>query len=428
MVLLVVLPALSAPATAEVNPKSQPNPTGSNELARQKLPDDAHKSPAKLKDDASPSEALRWLAAAQKQNKPLEAIRKKLVETRVNGVNGVNEADAAASQEHPQVDSGDYDGDGRRDLAVVMPNPCAEDCSAQGPAWSAFVLWGDQSWTELYAVEARTVALLPQTDLTGDGLVDIALSAETCGAHTCFKDVKIYSVAPRPNKGAPSLRLIFDSQRQNDIATRGVELRGDKKPAEVTLSSGNIGSVGAGPFQRNLSVTYQWNPKAQKFSQRSKRWEKSNLRLHRLHDALNFIAENEPQKAETALQEVIDGRGLKDLPDALKGDAKLADLMRRQLPLVARFELAMLAAAQGDTARLDEIRKKLEADAPTSPATAATREFARAWKKDGDLKSACEAAAARFAQSTDKTWTLTALQLGYNSPVKFDAAGLCVAN
>lgn len=414
---------------AQANPKTAAKETIPKQIARHAVPESKSASDSTPTDGsvgfASFEETLAWLSHANKEDKSTGEIRNKLVARSVAHDSASREKDDA-----PQVQSGDYDGDGRRDLAVVLRDSCSADCPAQGPNWRAFIVWGNRTWSELLpgeAAEARTVALLAQGDLSGDGLPDIALGRETCGAHTCFKNALIFGVASTTQKSA-RLEPIFDSAQQSDMATDKITLRADKKPAQIILSSGEVGSAGAGTFQRNSSIAYTWNPKTRHFTPGKKVWEKSNLRLHRFQDALNFWEDNQLDQAQKTFREVIDSHGLQDLPDALKDNATLAHQLRRELSAAARFELGMIAAAQNDADGMERLLKKLESDAPKSPATAALRTFARAWKTDGALQAACYSGAAQFPLKPDDAWALDAIQLGYNAPVEFDAAGLCVAD
>ena len=426
-VLATVLLIFALAPSARANPQASPEPEEARPpvIARHALPESDANQAEPSENFASLEEALVWLSHANEQDKSTDEIRKKLIARPLAHHSASSEID-----DTPQLQSGDYDGDGARDLVVVLRDFCAADCPAQGPNWRGFIIWGDRTWSELLtgeAAEARAVALLPQGDLTGDGFPDIALSRETCGAHTCFKDARIFSVASTTQKPAP-LRLIFDSAQQSDMATAKIALRTGKKPAEIILSSGDIGSAGAGTFQRNSSLTYTWNPQSEKFDPGKRVWETSDLRLHRFQDALNFWADKKPDKARKAFQEVIDSPALKDLPGARKQNATLAHQLRRELSAAARFELGMLAAVRNDSDEMARLLEKLEADTPKSPATAALREFTRAWKADGDRNLACRSAASKFPTKPDDAWGLDAIQLGYNAPVKFDASGLCVGH
>lgn len=432
LAMVALLLTLAPPAGA--NPKVAPAASSNKATAAPAHPDEAGAQQIKrqaLPQAESPlAQALNWLSDVNEQDKSTEEIRNKLVVlpgAHASGAETVAPEEGTVKSDAPQLQSGDFDGDGRRDLVVVLPAACGADCSERGPRAHAFIIWGDRTWSELATGEARSLSLLPQGELTGDGLPDIGLSVKTCGAHTCFKDARIFASAPNTPKPAP-FQLIFDSAQHSEMATAKITVRVDKKPAQIILSSGDIGSAGAGSFQRNASITYTWQPQSGRFSPGQKVWETSNLRLHRFQDALNFWAESRLTDAQKAFTEVIDAHPLKDLPDAVQDDARLAHQLRRQLGAVAHFELGMLAAAQDDAAKMERILKELQADAPQSPATAALGEFVRAWRADGDLRSACQRAAAKFPQRPDDTWVLDAIELGYNAPVKFDASGLCVGH
>src|SRR5690554_1350546 len=194
-VLATVLLIFALAPSARANPQASPEPEEARPpvIARHALPESDANQAEPSENFASLEEALVWLSHANEQDKSTDEIRKKLIARPLAHHSASSEID-----DTPQLQSGDYDGDGARDLVVVLRDFCAADCPAQGPNWRGFIIWGDRTWSELLtgeAAEPRAVALLPQGDLTGDGFPDIALSRETCGAHTCFKDARIFSVA-----------------------------------------------------------------------------------------------------------------------------------------------------------------------------------------------------------------------------------------
>jgi hypothetical protein len=382
--------------------------------------------------DASTEEIVSWLALANAEDKSVAWMLQKLEPASTSGANAALESLKSDGSGDISIQAGDFDGDGERDLAVSIANECADDACAAGPPWTVGVVWAGDQWTRLLQSEARAVEFLAPADLSGDGVPDLVVALETCGAHTCLKEVRAYSVQPSNDDESAALSEIFNSRKagkragDNFYPSQEVRILAEYDPARLALSGAIFGSVGAGPFQRKLTTIWQWSTQTNRLEESAEIWEKSNLRLHKFHDALVYLSKNQPEKAKEALDRVVNDAGLQELPDALSGDTRLSHRMRRQLAQAARFELARIALAKNDLKAFDEIKTRLESKTPSSPAAAATIQLGKVFKATDNAAAACKTAVAEFPEKPDDSWVLDSIQLGYNSPVKFNYQGLCV--
>lgn len=153
---------------------------------------------------------------------------------------------------------GDLDGDGEDEYIVRITNPVVTD------VWpDADVLIFDrgaagyevafQSSTMLGPSPPWQPVILGIGDFNGDGKLEAAFTADSCGAHTCWTYVYI---------------LAWDGQQYVDIIDgevevpyardiRFVDVESDGIE-ELYVAAGQVGSVGAGP-QRNVDFTYAWD-------------------------------------------------------------------------------------------------------------------------------------------------------------------------
>jgi hypothetical protein len=344
--------------------------------------------------------------------------------------------------EEPRVRllTGDFDADGEADLAAAFLADCADaSCAETRGKWTVGVIWGDTGWSHLATSERFAPKFLGPVDLTGDEYPELVFTIEQCGAHTCYKNAQVLS----GHGGERFRRILYLGDDVEGYGSRGLpqeveivqpadkteqtEQAGDALP-RLEVSGGLVGSAGAGIFQRRSHVVWAWRPDHHKLERVGTRWEPSDLRLHRFHDAVVALQRGELADAQKLFAEVIANKELRELPTEASPDPELAEAMRTQLAHTARFMLARLALERGDTDRFARLRDELQASAPKSPPTQAVQQLDEAWRGSEHAAEACESAAEAFPKATDDEWVLDSLQLGYNAPVTFDAdfeRGLC---
>ncbi len=221
--------------------------------------------------------------------------------------------------------SGDLDGDGRVDAAVLVPLPGNEARTpnpgvvfvsrAAGPGLERFPPGGE--------ADASIVGrgILSIAERTGDARPDLVLLANSCGAHTCSSRVYIESwdgTAWRdfgPGVGIDSVEA---------ISFGGTGING-----QLVMRGGIINSVGAGP-QRAATTTYTFD--GVRWSARSILPDKAAYLFHAVRDADDLFDRAKFADAITAYTAAIDARDLKDWKletnaadgrDSLKGYALL---------------------------------------------------------------------------------------------------------
>lgn len=371
---------------------------------------------------ASPETVARWLTTAFERGKSGKWIQRKLNQTKPDRLD----------KSRVFWTTGDYDADGRADLAAAFFAGCADPACAQGGLWTVGVAWGGGGWSKLAEAPRYAPEFVGPADLTGDKHPELIVALKDCGAHTCFENVQVYT-----SDGRRPFRQVLDLADHvsgygggglpQEVRIEQPDDESDALPA-LAISGGLVNSAGAGAFQRSSTVLWKWNEQRHVIEPVETRWQASDLRLHRFHDAIIALDHGDIEKAKAALAEVIDDPTLRELPEEIEPDADYAKKLREQLADTARFELARIALQQGQSSQYDQIRDRLSSSATPGPAARATVKLGAIFEKTSDLAAACHDAAAVFPEKPDDDWVLDAIGLGYNAPVKFTAdvhRGLC---
>jgi hypothetical protein len=165
-------------------------------------------------------------------------------------------------------------------------------------------------------------------DLDADGRADLVYSLATCGAHTCFEDLKILSW----EDGSFKNRLEGSSA---DLPYPNIEVRDPDGDGifQLEVTGTGIGSVGAGP-QREITWVWSYAPGTGMWDKTSESLGTSNYRIHVLQDADTAARQGDYQKALVLYQRVVSDPTLQDWVDPEKEQAELG--------AYARFKIMVL--------------------------------------------------------------------------------------
>ena len=269
----------------------------------------------------------------------------------------------------------------------------------EGGHWTAGVLWASGGWSELgdrfSGGREYRIGVVPDVDLTGDGVPEMISSQTQCGAHTCF--VKLWVLtAEGSDKPHPALdtRHTVPPVRSHEafIFIQGMFLvRSDGGLPFLRLDGGLVGSAGAGDLQRAYTLRWKWDPQLELVTPVrhpdgtiARLWYPSDQRIFRFHDALIVLDADEPQRARQLLREVITGTKLRDWPG--QRDRTATKRGREQLAHYAWFVLARIALEQGASEKLRTINAGLSKD---SPALAAIEKLQSVYEATWSMAIAC---------------------------------------
>ena len=248
----------------------------------------------------------------------------------------------------------------------------------------------------------------PQLDMTGDGLLEVVLKTEFCGAHTCTQEYEVLSahagtVAPLSGSEGPYTRIALSYSDVNFA-----DETGDGLP-DILLHGGFIGSVGAGPYQRGSSQIWAWDSVAGQLELAETRLDPSNYRFHLLNEANDAFDDGDYQMAIAKYLQVIEDETLEDGEGLLAGE-NTYDYSRQY----AAFRLMLIYTITDNPGEISSWVVWLQTFYYDAPISQATAPFWEAHNATADVAQACTAVTV-YLQSVDKP-TGPLADLGYALP------------
>ena len=317
----------------------------------------------------------------------------------------------------------DINGDGSLDLSVAFVDPYAPQASArvllrpmlQPPSrgmvaiflclGSRYVL-GDP----LLEAPGANPILHAAGDLTGEGITDLVVGWETCGAHTCYQELEAVMAA-----GSSLSRTRLDSTL--DLPYPAVQLLPDGR---LAVTGTGIASAGAGPF-RQITRVWSWEAEQQGFVIVSETLEAPRFRIHLLLDAEAAGRRGDWDTALELYHRVILDDTLLDWADAA--------VERANLTGYSMYRVVVMYVSKGDLGDAQVAYGILQNQYPAGSTGRAYAELGSAfWGVFGetqDLRRSCLAAQA-FAEA-HRTAVLAPLYFGYANPA-FTTGDVCPVN
>lgn len=306
----------------------------------------------------------------------------------------------------------DMNGDTWNDLAVAYLDTFKPQASAyrflrpmhQPPSRGTVAIYLCQGsryvlGDPVLAANDATPILHPAGDLTGDGVSDLVIGWETCGAHTCYQQLEAVRatgtallrsrIEPTLDLPYPALRLLPDSH--------------------LAVTGTGIASAGAGPY-RQLTREWSWSEEQQAFVVASEALEAPRFRIHALLDGEAAARGGDWVKALELYQRVILDDSLLDWADAAVERANLTGYgMYRSVVAYASL------GDQGDARVAYGILQNQYLDGSTGRAYAElATAFWDAYSQAGDVELGCQAA--RAFTEAHRAEILDPLSFGYVNP------------
>jgi hypothetical protein len=308
----------------------------------------------------------------------------------------------------------DFDGDGRLDVAIAIQDPAV---TSPGPTGSLF-LWlcrpvgFELTYRTQPEADHSAPLILAAADLTGDEAAELAFGRPACGAHTCFLAVGVL----RWN-GEEFVDRWQGTSEDLPTPSVTVTLPEADRPAAITITSGGVQSVGAGP-PRSITRRWTWSPVSGAFVPDTDFLAPPVYRIHGVHDADRAFRETHYAQSERLyLEALIDA----DLLDWEAGPAAPAIL-----DAYIRYRLMLTALAKGEIDRAGTALDTLAESAVGIPEAEPYLEMAQvllaAYEESLDLASAC-GQVQQFAE-THTAGVLDPLYYGYDNPT-YSAEDIC---
>jgi len=319
------------------------------------------------------------------------------------------EEDAAAGADADAAAVAEAEEAGAQALVVVYQNPVQQAAFVEGDL--LILSPGANGYAVAYRARAAgEVRLLAVEDINADGLPDVVWVDTTCGASTCFDTVNVRSwdgsVWADWTEGTITMAYA-------DIALVEAETEGEA--AQLELSGGIYGSVGAGPQRSRTEI---WaSVDGAPYQLVEKTYADSECLYHTVLDANRALLDAPVIGFETATA----------LYETAATDESLmkcwvrADEME-ELRSFSLFRLALIAAYQEDIDTAEARIAELGVTYPGSIYDDVGQVWLESIAAEGDVAAACEAAAAYVAENSG-AWEILA-DYGYTNP-SFGAADVC---
>lgn len=317
-------------------------------------------------------------------------------------------------------------------LALAIPAPCTDESCPMTTSWQVALLHKDTAPQLLLTTDAQRVEFHPPADFSADGHPELSFQVETCGAHTCFQQIHVFTsdqaakkAASKPSKDAPRLIEILNTTEVSpgELPAQGSQLLKEEDPPQLQIFGGVIGSAGAGPLQRELNAWWRWDKNTAKMKVYKEQWDPASTALFDFHDGLIALQAADLPAARRAFKTIIDDGYLREHSTGSDDNQPLIKHLKPQLAQAAHFQLAYIDLLE-DKQPPSRAQRPKNTD---SPGARALDEMLNTWKKTADPNLACRAGAKIFDKVEQPDWLLNEQHLGYNSPVKFTPSGLCVA-
>lgn len=268
----------------------------------------------------------------------------------------------------------DFSGDGVPEIAVAFINPLAETFPPEGLL--AVFTCAAQRYETLHVYtpgEWTNVALVGGEDATADNRADLIFADVTCGAHTCWHTLHVWSW----KNGRFHERV--DGEATLPYPTFAVV------DGAVLARSTGIGSVGAGP-QRVFTETWAWNGDV--ITRTSEELGPAEFRYHAFRDGDDAFRARRYADAFDAYLRVLNDETL----DPWAGFYGAPE-ERLWFTALARWRLILLEMQMENTAdaelQYDRLQSDFNAETPGYAVAAMARRFWESYQRLGLLPDAC---------------------------------------
>lgn len=310
-------------------------------------------------------------------------------------------------EEGPAVAVADANGDGQPDVTLAVRGQREPGGEQKDMLLVFLAALGD--YTPVFRVSAPgLITFLAFRDINGDGRVDLAWDVTTCGAHTCYTTVEIYTW-----DGAQRTFVDF-TEGEISMPSAEVQLT-DVVPdngLEVLLHGGVINAIGAGP-QRSWAEV--WGSQAgSPYRLLSRQYDPSACLYHRVLDGDAALTSGRLDEALSIYQDIIGNPNLKAC--WLRPDEDL------ELRSFAWFRLALAYAYAGQPGQVETVVKQAAVAYPQAPYVQALRTWFDAYATSENPVSACQALQP-YIERHPILWEMLA-DYGYANPT-FGPANVC---
>ncbi|MBP7999060.1 MAG: hypothetical protein KA314_19705 [Chloroflexi bacterium] len=219
-------------------------------------------------------------------------------------------------------------------------------------------------------------------DLNSDGLFELILQQEMCGAHTCYQTLLIGHW-----DGQTWQNMVGATPINQSYSTIVLEDRDGDGLTDIAMTGGAVGSVGGG-LQRAHTLVFSLQNGLYELAQDIPLPDPHPYYL--MMDAYYALKANDPATAELLANQVL------ALTPAQLAESMLMDPVAQvRVPTYAAIELMLVYALRGNGASIQALLPTLAPyDTGDNPYLAAATLFADTYAQTGDAAASCQAMSA----------------------------------
>jgi hypothetical protein len=309
----------------------------------------------------------------------------------------------------------DLDGDLRDEWILTLYDP-AIPADALGRVGNLWVVNGNGVIYRFYETvgsdlfDFATPAVVGVVDMTGDGLVELVVNKQTCGANTCFGNYQVlsyregglHSLVSRPSQaeGDPTntISISYPDTRFEDVNQDGV--------SEFLVHGGNVGSAGAGVVRTRTEV-WAWDGTA--VTLRETRLDPTEYRHHILYEANDLMAAGQLEQALALYEQAVNDGALLTAPFTMtEAETKAA------IDQFAAFRLILIDLLRNDAARAASRLAWLQGNYPDSAAAQGAAVLVSGWSGIAGQEALCNQIETTLAGLPNPTGALA--DMGFGNP------------
>jgi hypothetical protein len=217
----------------------------------------------------------------------------------------------------------DLNGDQFEDFVISLIDPMTpgEPTTTAESILLVFLCDRDQyrlEYANTSSPDADRIHISQIRDLNSDGLKELLVMQELCGAHTCTQAWEVLTW-----QGGEFVNVLVG--RTDDLPSPILEIIGPFADGSMSLELTGTGvlSAGAGPA-RAITRVWRWSAAQAQFTVFEERLSAPVFRIHALHDADQAALNGQTQRALDEYQRVIEDPGLDDYPYGDEGHTQLS--------------------------------------------------------------------------------------------------------
>jgi len=342
-----------------------------------------------------------WLSSAWQQGTAPTAVQSALLET-------------GWLQSESDWQTADFDGDQQAEWVLLLYPPNADpEIARPANLWvvdDSSVIYRIYNEPNLAGGFSLQLHLTGIQDLTGDGLPELIVNEESCGAHTCFSGYRVLTTSQgtltnivqlppeREGQGAPVISVSYPDARFADQDGDGV--------LDLLVHGGAIDSAGAG-IVRTYTEVWSWNGTAVTLADTI--LDPTEYRHHILYEANLRLEEGNLDEARRLYEAAINDDTL-ITPEFLTTPEETYSAISQ----FAAARLILLDLWQGNVDSANGRLAWLQQNYPGTPLTEAAGTLVNNWGGQEQLPALCGSIETMLVGSDNPTGALN--DLGYGNP------------